>query len=71
MVFLFLPSVGLALQRIASRVRQGGHDVPRADVVRRFGRSRKNFQTLYQDVADKWSVYDNSGPMPRLIEEGP
>ena len=30
--FLSLPSVHLALQRIAARVRQGGHDVPRADV---------------------------------------
>lgn len=42
-VFLSLPSVQLALQRNAARVRQGGHDVPRADVLRRFGRSWKNF----------------------------
>jgi len=47
---LSLPSVALALQRIAVRVRQGGHDVPRADVVRRFRRSLKNFQVLYQDL---------------------
>ena len=67
-VFLSLPSVALALQRIAVRVRQGGHDVPRADVVRRFRRSSKNFQMLYQDLADKWSVYDNSGAVPRLVE---
>lgn len=39
MAFLWLPSVQLALQRIAVRVRQGGHAVPRADVVRRFDRS--------------------------------
>lgn len=70
-VFLSLPSVGLAIQRIAARVRQGGHDVPRADVMRRFGRSRNNFQTLYQDLADQWSLYDNSGPEPRLMEGGP
>lgn len=66
-----LPSVALALQRIAVRVRQGGHDVPRADVVRRFRRSLKNFQMLYQDLADKWYLYDNSEPVPRLQEEGP
>ena len=34
LVFLWLPSIELALERIAARVRQGGHDVPRADVVR-------------------------------------
>jgi len=38
-VFLSLSSVHLALQRIASRVRQGGHAVSRADVMRRFDRS--------------------------------
>lgn len=68
---LSLPSVALALQRIAVRVRRGGHDVPRADVVRRFRRSLRNFQMLYQDLADKWDLYDNSEPMPRLQEEEP
>ena len=70
-VFLSLPSVQLALQRIAARVRQGGHDVPREDVVRRFNRSWKNFQMTYRDLADRWSVYDNSSKGPRLLEEGP
>ena len=70
-VFLSLPSVALALQRIAVRVRQGGHEVLRVDVVRRFRRSLKNFQMLYQDLADKWYLYDNSEPVPRLQEEGP
>lgn len=68
-VFLSLPSVQLALQRIAARVRQGGHDVARADVLRRFQRSWSNFQRLYRPLAEKWSIYDNSGNAPRLIEE--
>lgn len=70
-VFLSVPSVGLALKRIAARVRQGGHDVPRSDVVRRFDRSWKNFRLVYRAVADKWSVYDNSGPAPQWLEGGP
>jgi predicted ABC-type ATPase len=70
-VFLSLPSVELALQRIAARVRQGGHDVPRADVVRRFDRSWKNFQLLYRDLANTWAIYDNAVETPRLLEEGP
>lgn len=61
----------LALQRIAARVRQGGHDVPRADVVRRFNRSWKNFQLIYRELADMWAIYDNAGEAPRLLEEGP
>lgn len=54
------PSVALALQRIALRVRQGGHKYPRADVVSRFHRSLNNFRLLCQDLADKWYLYDNS-----------
>lgn len=71
MVFLSLPSVQLALQRIAARVRQGGHDVPRADVIRRFDRSWNNFHTIYHPLASTWTVCDNSGDTPRLLEEGP
>ena len=67
-VFLSLPSVHLALQRIAGRVRQGGHDVPRSDVIRRFNRSWKNFHDLYRPLADGWAIYDNSGSAPRLLE---
>jgi predicted ABC-type ATPase len=67
-VFLSLPSVQLALHRIASRVRQGGHDVPRADVLRRFDRSWHNFHTLYRPLAHTWSIYDNSGDSPCLLE---
>jgi predicted ABC-type ATPase len=70
-VFLSLPSVQLALQRIASRVRQGGHDVPKSDVIRRFDRSWRNFHTLYRPLADAWAIYDNSGPTPQLLERVP
>lgn len=70
-VFLSVPSVDVALQRIAARVRQGGHDVPRSDVICRFDRSWNNFRTLYRPLADAWAVYDNSGEVPRLLEVGP
>ena len=67
-VFLRLASPQLALRRIAARVKQGGHNVSHADVLRRFGRSARNFQTIYKSLADAWKVYDNSGDNPRLLE---
>jgi predicted ABC-type ATPase len=70
-VYLRLRSPRLALRRIAARVRQGGHDVPRADVLRRFDRSWVNFEKRYRLLADTWSVYDNSGKTPQLTEQGP
>jgi predicted ABC-type ATPase len=70
-IFLRLPSPQLALRRIAARVRQGGHNVRRADVFRRFTRGWMNFQQFYRPLADAWAVYDNSGDAPRLMEQGP
>jgi predicted ABC-type ATPase len=70
-VYLRLSSPRLALRRIAARVRQGGHNVPRAEVLRRFIRSWNNFQNTYRLLADEWTVYDNSGAKPLVIEQGP
>jgi predicted ABC-type ATPase len=69
-VYLKLSSSRLALRRVAARVRQGGHNVPRADVLRRFVRGWENFQRIYRPLADSWAVYDNSGRAPRLLEKG-
>ena len=44
--YLMIDSVQLALRRIAARVKQGGHDVPREIVLRRFGRSWANFARI-------------------------
>jgi predicted ABC-type ATPase len=68
-VFLRLASVQLALRRIAARVKQGGHAVAPADVLRRFHRGWKNFETAYKPLADSWEVHDNSGISPRLLEK--
>ena len=70
-IYLKLPNPGIGLNRIAARVRQGGHDVPRRDVARRFQRSWENFQTIYRPLADSWWVYDNSGDRPQLVDDGP
>ena len=69
-VYLKLSSSRLALRRVAARVRQGGHNVPQADVVRRFVRGWDNFQRVYRSLADSWAVYDNSGRAPQLLEKG-
>jgi len=37
----------LLLRRIATRVKQGGHNVPRADVLRQFARGWENFEAAY------------------------
>jgi predicted ABC-type ATPase len=57
----------LALERIRTRVEEGGHDIPEATVRRRFGRSLSNFLKVYQPLAGSWTVFDNSSDTPALI----
>ena len=70
-IYLYLASPQLALRRIAARVKQGGHSVAIEDVLRRFNRSWVNFQNSYRLLADEWTVYDNSGAKPLVVEQGP
>ena len=68
LIYLWLPSADMALQRVAARVRSGGHAVPEAVIRRRYDRSLFNFFNLYRPVADSWLMLDNSdAPEPRAI----
>ena len=69
--YIRLPSSQLALIRVAARVKQGGHNVARTDVLRRYKRSWTNFLEVYRSLADHWTIYDNSEATPRLLERGP
>ena len=66
-IFLWIPSLHLAKERIKQRVKQGGHHVPDADVKRRLNRSLKNFFDLYRPLSDAWDIFDNSGIDPVLV----
>jgi predicted ABC-type ATPase len=68
-VYLKLKSPQLALRRVAARVRQGGHHVARADVLRRYARGWRNFEMIYRPLADSWAIYENSGEAPQLLEQ--
>ena len=70
-VYLRLESPQLALKRIAARVKQGGHNVPSPDVLRRFVRGWVNFQHVYLPLANACAVYDNSGAVPQLLDHVP
>jgi predicted ABC-type ATPase len=70
LLFLSLPSPQIAVERVAQRVRQGGHDVPESVVRRRFTAGLRNFKGQYRDLVDMWAFYDNSGPEPMLQDWG-
>lgn len=60
LIYVWLRSADLAVQRVARRVASGGHDIPEDVIRRRYERGRANFFELYRPLADKWSVWNNS-----------
>ncbi len=68
LMFLSLPSVEMALTRVAERVRQGGRNIPEAVIRRRFVSGPRNFDLHYRNAVDSWAMHDNSGEEPVLIE---
>ncbi len=64
LVYLWLPSVEVAVARIQARVRLGGHDVPQSTARRRYVLGAKNLMTLYIPLVTTWRVYDSGAAAP-------
>ena len=60
LLFFWLNSPELALQRIAERVAKGGHNVPEPIVRRRYVAGICNLFRLFMSEVDSWEIYDNS-----------
>lgn len=60
LIYLWLRTPELAVERVKERVRLGGHDVPEGTILRRYRRGLRNFFTLFMPLAGTWAFYDNS-----------
>lgn len=60
----------MAIERVASRVRQGGHDIPQDVIRRRFHAGLRNFHAHYRHAVHDWVLYDNAGDEPAMLEWG-
>jgi predicted ABC-type ATPase len=69
LVFLWLSSADLAVQRVAARVAAGGHNVPADTVRRRYRAGIRNFFGMYQPIVTSWALFNASGPEPTLAAE--
>ena len=65
--YLWLPNADMAVSRVFTRVRHGGHSVPQENIRRRYERGLMNFFQLYAPIADSWEMHDNGSPPPRPI----
>lgn len=69
LLYFWLPSVELAIERVARRVASGGHLIPEEVIRRRYERGRRNLIELYLPLCAVGQVLDNSEPEYRLIAE--
>ncbi len=67
--YLKLQSVELAIERVKLRVSKGGHNIPEDVIKRRYERGWYNFQHTYKYLADVWTIFDNSGRIPVILDE--
>jgi predicted ABC-type ATPase len=59
LLYVFVDSPKLAVDRVKMRVKEGGHGVPESDVKRRYFRSKNNFWTTYRYLVDEWQLFYN------------
>jgi predicted ABC-type ATPase len=67
--FIWLRSAEMAIERVASRVQQGGHDIPEAVVRRRYTRGLTNLFELYAPIVSNAYVFDGTAFPPILVTE--
>jgi len=60
LIYLFLENPDSNISRVKNRVLNGGHHIPKDDIIRRYYRSKKLFYEVYKDMVDSWSLYYNS-----------
>lgn len=60
LIYFWLESPTHAMERVARRVRQGGHHIPDEVIIRRYWNGLKNLTELFIPVVDKWVIFDNS-----------
>ncbi|MDT8412415.1 MAG: zeta toxin family protein [Vicingaceae bacterium] len=68
-LYFWLNSPELAIERVKQRVYEGGHDIPNNVIRRRYHLGIKNMFTLYIPIADYWMLIDNSKTPFSIIAE--
>jgi len=68
--YLFAHPKELLVERIKERIKKGGHPVPEKDIIRRYGRSLKNFWTKYRLYAEEWNIICNNELEAKTIAVG-
>ena len=69
-LYFWLNSPELAIQRVRDRVKAGGHNIPEEVVRRRYLMGLKYLFETYIPICDRWVLADNSKIPFSVIAEG-
>lgn len=70
LLFLWLNKSELAIERVRTRVENGGHNIPVETIERRYGNGLANLFQLYLPLVNEWLIFDNSDVALRKIADG-
>ncbi|WP_264553624.1 zeta toxin family protein [Flavobacterium sp. N2038] len=69
LLFFWLETVDLAIERVKTRVKEGGHNIETETIKRRYLNGIKNLFEIYLEIVDEVLIFDNSFGIPELIAE--
>lgn len=69
LLFFWLQNVELAIERVKTRVIEGGHNIETEVIKRRYINGIKNLFQIYLTIVNEVMIFDNSGEKPELIAE--
>lgn len=70
LLFFWLPTIEMAVERVAVRVSEGGHHIPKDVIARRYKRGIANLFKIYLPLSSEWIIFDNSKNQLEEIANG-
>lgn len=70
LLYFWLNSPELAVERVARRVREGGHNIPKDVIYRRYEKGLKNLFDIFIPIVDSWMIVDNGVEPREIIAKG-
>jgi predicted ABC-type ATPase len=67
LLFFWLNTQDLAVERVKTRVREGGHHIPENIIRRRYEKGLNNFFAIFKDIVDEWIFLNNSKKDAKVI----
>lgn len=70
LIFFWLDTPETAINRVAQRVSEGGHNIPTETIIRRYHAGIKNLFNIYMNHVDYWLLINNTTGDCEYVAEG-